>query len=208
MRRLDCNSLEEFRAVPAEKLFDAWQTAKKELKGAMMTGVPVKDELFIVSNPKVKDIPYMIGSTSEDMMPPFLYSMGKKWAIKNNVTSYGWFFDRRLPGDDNGAWHSSDLWYWFGTLDRCWRPMTEKDYKLSNEMVAYLMSFVKTGNPNQGTGCSGNCATCVSHSGLPVWEPVNASGKLMRFGESSTGMGKASMIKLIKTMFTNKAVGE
>ena len=208
MARLGCNTLEEFRAVPAEKLFDAWQTAKKELKGGMMTGVPVKDELFIVSNPKVKDIPYMIGSTSEDMMPPFLYSMGKKWATKNKVTSYGWFFDRKLPGDDNGAWHSSDLWYWFGTLDRCWRPMTEKDYKLSNEMVAYLMSFVKTGNPNQGTGCSGNCATCVSHSGLPMWEPVNASGKLMRFGEGSTRMGKASMIKLIKTMLTNKAVGE
>ena len=75
-------------------------------------------------------------------------------------------------------------------------------------MVAYLMSFVKTGNPNQGTGCSGNCATCVSHSGLPVWEPVDASQKLMCFGEGETRMGKASMLKLTKTMLTNKAVGE
>ena len=208
MKRLGCDTLEEFRKVPAEKLFETWQTAKKEIKGGAMTGVPVKDEHFIVSNPKVKDIPYMIGSTSEDMMPPFLYSMGMKWALKNNVTSYGWFFDRRLPGDDNGAWHSSDLWYWFGTLDNCWRPMTEKDKRLSNEMVAYLMSFVKTGNPNQGTGCNGNCATCVSHSGLPVWEPVNISKKVMRFGEDETRMGKASMLKLIKTMLTNKAVGE
>jgi len=135
-------------------------------------------------------------------------AVGKKWAMKNSKSGYIWFFDRMLPGDNNGAWHSSDLWYWFGTLKNCWRPMTEKDQRLGNEMVAYLMSFVKTGNPNQGSGCSGNCATCVSHSGLPMWEPVQASGKVMCFGEGKTGMGKASMAKLIWTMFTNKAVGE
>ena len=47
-----------------------------------------------------------------------------------------------------GAWHSSDLWYWFGTLDHCWRPLTRKDYEINRQMAAYLTNFAKTGNPN------------------------------------------------------------
>ena len=29
--------------------------------------------------------------------------------------------------DMAGAFHSSELWYMFGTLDRCWRPMEDAD---------------------------------------------------------------------------------
>jgi len=56
--------------------------------------------------------------------------------------------DRQFPGDDRGAWHSSDLWYWFGTLAHCWRPFTEKDTALSAQMVDYLTNFARTGDPN------------------------------------------------------------
>ena len=78
--------------------------------------------------------------------------MAKDWcktqAAQDKQDSYCWFFDRKLPGDDNGAWHSSDLWYWFGTLDNCWRPFTEHDKMLSDKMTDYLCNFSKTGNPN------------------------------------------------------------
>lgn len=33
----------------------------------------------------------------------------------------------KLPGDDAGAFHSSELWYIFGTLGRCWRPYKKSD---------------------------------------------------------------------------------
>lgn len=36
----------------------------------------------------------------------------------------------------------------FGTLHRCWRPMTEEDQKLSDEMVTYWTNFMKTGVPS------------------------------------------------------------
>jgi para-nitrobenzyl esterase len=36
----------------------------------------------------------------------------------------------------------------FGTLDRCWRPMTGDDYKLSEQMLDYWTNFMKTGDPN------------------------------------------------------------
>lgn len=71
--------------------------------------------------------------------------------------SYVYYFKRRLPGDDSGAFHSSELWYMFGTLDRCWRPFTAEDKALSDKMVDYWCNFIRSGNPN---GC-----------GLDEWKP-------------------------------------
>jgi carboxylesterase type B len=74
--------------------------------------------------------------------------------------------------------------------------MEQKDYDLSHQMVAYLANFCRTGNPNK----SGT---------LPTWI---ASGKgqsrVLILGEKDTAMGKPSMLKMIHTMLTNKAVGE
>ena len=202
MERCGCANLEEFRAVSPETLFQVWQNAKKEVKGGRSAVSPVLDgHLVVGTGPKLlkegrqHQIPYMAGSTSEDVMPPMIYTMGRDWCASQKKPSYAWFFDRRLPGDDKGAWHSSDLWYWFGTLDNCWRPMTKKDRELSAQMVSYLCSFAKTGNPNG--------------SGHPVWTQADAKRKeVLHMGEGDTRMGKASMVKLIKTMLTNPAVGE
>ena len=61
-------------------------------------------------------------------------------------------FTRRLPGDEAGAFHSAELWYMFGTLDRCWRPFTEADRKLSDEMLSAWTGFCKTGDPGEDAG--------------------------------------------------------
>ena len=191
MERAGCKTLEEFRALPPEDLFRIW----KEGKGNALAAVPVKDGCFVVPGSRPKNIPYLSGSTSHDMMPPILHSCAKSWGVKNGVKNYVWYFDRMLPGDDAGAWHSSDLWYWFGTLDNCWRPMEEKDRVLSDQMSSYLCHFVKTGNPN--------------HSDLPPWNPCTGKGKdILRLGEAETAMGKAPLGKMLVTMLTNKAVGE
>ena len=65
---------------------------------------------------------------------------------------YVYAFNRNLPGEaegepDFGAFHSFELWYTFGTLDRCWRPFTEADYELSRRMLDCWTSFARTGNP-------------------------------------------------------------
>ena len=126
------------------------------------------------------------------MAPAFLHPMTAKWGRKNGA--YVWHFARSLPGDSNGAWHSSDLWYWFGTLKSCWRPMEEKDYGLSEQMVSYLCNFAKSGNPN------GN--------GLPEWEKCTDKKTVMCFSDKSTQMSRVDMKKLIITTLTNKPVGE
>ena len=99
-----------------------------------------------------------------------------------------------LPGDKCGAWHSADLWYWFGTLKNCWRPMEEKDYALSDRMTDYLCNFAKNGDPNGGD--------------LPEWKPVSDKKQILLMGENPTKMGKANNLKLTAIMLTNKAVGE
>lgn len=202
MEYAGCETLKQFRALAPEKLFEAWDKTKKEFKnpgcfpcidGRLVVGSGAE----ILAAGKQHKIHYMAGSTSEDMMPPILYGMSKKWNDAQPVPSYTWFFNRRLPGDDNGAWHSADLWYWFGTLKNGWRPWKQKDYDLSEQMVTYLCNFVATGNPN------GN------DSGLPTWLPnKSAQGQALCLGEEPTAMKKPGKFKMFITMLTNKAVGE
>ncbi len=194
MRRSGCSTLAEFRAMPVESLFAQWQAAKKEIKGGMMSTTPVKDGFMFVEGASPKKIPYLVGSNSHDMAPPILASLAGKWGRKDRLHSYAYLFDRMLPGDNCGAWHSADLWYWFGTLDNCWRPMEEKDYALSDMMTTYLCNFAKGGDPNG--------------DGQPAWSPVREGKKLLLLGEKPTRMGRPNMLKLTFTMLTNKAVGE
>ncbi len=77
--------------------------------------------------------------------------------LKNNrKPAYIYSFNRQLPGSEDGAFHSAELWYVFGTLSRCWRPMTGGDYELSEKMVSYWTNFAKAGDPNG--------------DGLPIWD--------------------------------------
>lgn len=91
---------------------------------------------------------------------------------------------------------SPDTWYWFGTLDNCWRPMEDVDRDLSDQMTDYLCNFCRTGNPNK-------------QGKLPTWIASDKSQtRVLRLGGKATRMGKPSVLKLIKTMFTTKSVGE
>ncbi len=200
MKNAGCTTLAEFRALSPEKLFAVWQQTRKEVKGGMC--FPCIDGRLVVDNGtailaagKQKNIPYMAGANSEDMMPPIMQGMAKSWCAAQDKDSYVWHFQHQLPGDDNGAWHSADLWYWFGTLENCWRPMTNADRALSDAMANCLCRFAATGDPNA--------------TGKKTWLPAQTAGKqAMCFGNGEPHMGKPSMLKMIITMLTNKSVGE
>lgn len=120
---------------------------------------------------KIKDIPYMIGSTKNDIMvTEEELAAGKKGSLYEGCIafshrmeelqgrpSYVYYFTRQMPGDDAGAFHSSELWYMFGTYPRCWRPLVPADAALSDRMMDYWTNFMKTGDPNG--------------DGLPEWKP-------------------------------------
>ena len=196
MEKCGARTLKEFRQVPVEKLFSVWQENRKS--DMTCTSPCIDGELVVESGHKIlargeqHRIPYLIGTTSEDMMPPILYSMAKKWCDNQESNAYLWFFNRNLPGDNHGAWHSSDLWYWFNTLENGWRPFNEKDHALAEEMSDRLCAFAKSGNPNS--------------QGYAEW--TSGDGRALILGDKDTKMSKPSALKLWVTMFTNKAPGE
>ena len=62
---------------------------------------------------------------------------------------YAYNFDAEIPGWDNpGTFHSVDLWFFFETLAKCWRPFTGKSYDLARNMCDYWVNFIRSGNPN------------------------------------------------------------
>ena len=62
---------------------------------------------------------------------------------------YYYRFTPDIPGEDNpGTFHSVDLWFFFETLAKCWRPFVGRHYDLSRQMCNYWTNFIKTGNPN------------------------------------------------------------
>ena len=113
----------------------------------------------------IKDIPYLLGCTKDDILTtPEQIAAGELSPLQNGCRAfaeirsrqgrkpvYVYDFVRELPGDDAGAFHSSELWYTFGTLDRAWRPFTEADYALSKSMLSAWTDFMRTGNP-EGDG--------------------------------------------------------
>lgn len=86
------------------------------------------------------------------------------WALlrerQGTGDTYLYCFDRKLPGDEMGAFHAADLWYVFKTLGRSWRPWTGADYELADACSTYWAGFAKTGTP-QGKR-------------LPEWRPYTA----------------------------------
>lgn len=62
---------------------------------------------------------------------------------------YAYNFDADIPGWDNpGTFHSVDLWFFFETLAKCWRPFTGKHYDLARQMCDYWVNFIRSGDPN------------------------------------------------------------
>ena len=83
------------------------------------------------------------------------------------MKNYYYQFDADIPGwDDPGAFHSVDLWFFFGSLAACWRPFTGKHFDLAEQMCSYWCNFFKTGDPN-GNDKDG--------TPMPQWDPYTES---------------------------------
>ena len=93
---------------------------------------------------------------------------------------YYYEFDPEIPGDNAGSFHSSELWFVFETLAKCWRPFKGKHYDLARMMCNYWTNFAKTGDPN-GKDADG--------TDMPEWKPVSADYReAMFFGDETIGM--------------------
>ena len=96
-----------------------------------------------------------------------------------NTPMYYYNFDADIPGWDNpGTFHSVDLWFFFETLAKCWRPFVGKHYDLARQMCNYWANFIRSGDPN-GEDSTGDQ--------LPTWAPYTSDAPYgMLFADKST----------------------
>lgn len=150
-----------------------------------MPAVPVIDgELIpgegngLVDSGNYCKVPYMLGANGDDLTAAQgertpdnnpMHTANIVYAQKVETDAYVYYFDRKLPGDDAGAFHSGELWYVFGSLEYCWRPLEEADYELSDRMIRYWTNFMKYGNPNGTEG--GAWRKCTSED--PYFEVLD-----------------------------------
>ncbi len=124
-----------------------------------------------------------------------LHSLGFSTSLSTNITAaelfgqyydevneegnvYVYLFSHKTPGrneDYYWAWHSSELWYVFGSLrdipeQRDWEDW---DYELADICTSYWTNFMKNGDPNG--------------EGLPEWLPSTSEQLAhMDLGEEDT----------------------
>ena len=105
-----------------------------------------------------------------------------KVAAEQGRKFYTYVFGPTIPGDDAGAFHSSDLWFEFETLMKCWRPFDGHHFDLARKMCNYWTNFAKNGDPN-GNDKDG--------TPMPTWTPYTTENpsSIQFFDEISMGSG-------------------
>ncbi len=186
-----CRSLDELRRAPLDTLFEAVERMHEKRRDGIYHTMPVVDGLLLpapvdelIRSPLPLD--YLLGFTNADMYAPVMAFIGQRYA--RGTDAYVYYFDLDAPGDNNAAFHSSDLRYMFGTLAGSWRPYGARDYEASAQMTAYLANFARCGDPNG--------------PGLPRWERAGKNGRALRIGPRKTAMGRVDYGKLVRHMLT------
>ena len=182
---------EVLKTMDAKIIFDMLDKFKPTRKDNTYNTMPVIDGILITSpiqrlikNPL--KINYMLGYTNCDLYAPLMALIGHKFARANN--GYVYFFDVNPKGDDGRkAFHSSDLRFILGTLEKSWRPYDDEDKKIANLIQEYIAAFVKTGNPN-------------SSKTLPLWKV--GGKKALHFTTGKIKMVKPPYLRLIYNMLS------
>ena len=187
-------SLEEARAMDAFKLRDLYaefspmEFAPDSPPDMSKKMFPIMDGKNYVGDPlkrmaagECPDVPIMTGYTSDEFTFDGVNTV-KRSIYKSldaalsadkekgyNRDFYCYCFDPDIPGEDNpGTFHSVDLWFWFESISKCWRPFRGRHYDLARQMANYFANFVKTGNPN-GMDDDGTA--------MPEWRKYDSENK-------------------------------
>ncbi|MBW3083483.1 carboxylesterase/lipase family protein [Bifidobacterium phasiani] len=205
-------SLDAARQVPAAELLAAAEALpvlpESDREGdwpMMVNWTPCVDGRFLtdqfartIARGDQNEVEIMLGNTTGEFMeadtagtPLPAGEVGNlkliaEWIRSGRKAPYYYRFDVTMPGDDAGAFHSSELWFSFGTLDTCWRPFVGWHYDLSRRMIAYWTNFAATGDPN-GPDTDG--------TPLPEWT------RYAPFGDDAMRLGRRT--RMIRDWSTN-----
>ena len=163
---MDCSgytTLEAMRAASVEDIYAAEEKFKAEKNIQWLDFRPLQDDNLITESfasallsGRLANVPIITSRTGDDSAFCNLDLLERFCQVRDSLSDqpvYLLSFDRKLPGErpysfKNLAFHDCDIWFSFGTLNRSWRPFTEDDYRISNQLIDYLTNFAKYGTPN------------------------------------------------------------
>ncbi|CCD45246.1 similar to prolyl oligopeptidase [Botrytis cinerea T4] len=80
------------------------------------------------------------------------WAYANKWIESATSPIYTYYWDHAPPGQDQGAFHQSEIMYALNALyantDKY--PFTDEDYYIGELMTGYWVNFIRTGDPNTG----------------------------------------------------------
>lgn len=182
-------SLSEAQKLSTDFLRKKWQEWG-DFEESIRTWTPIVDDNFVtfdfvqsVEDGIITPPPLLIGFTPDEFLfngeSTMDYGIQKLFAAeeKNGLKNKNYFykFAVPIPGWDNpGVFHSSDLWFFFETLAKCWRPFTGVHYDMARKICNYLCNFIKNGDPN-GKDLFNFFEPSKKTEGneLPLWQPFS-----------------------------------
>ena len=185
----DPHALEKLRALSAEEVTSGLNLATMGGRNAATTVSPFADGVMAVnisraiSSGRFAHVPVMIGATSNDIggRIGFMVAGARKLAgaiSEQGVPVYYYRFSYvaqsiKVP---HGADHASDIPYFLDTVSiKYGDKTTPRDRMAGSTVSAYLVNFVKSGNPNGPR--------------LPVWKSyARASDTMIDFSPEGTAV--------------------
>lgn len=168
-------------APPVHVTLDDYVSAARQKFGAMadeflrLYPARTDDEAALASNDAVRD---------NSRVSTYLW--GTEWIKGADRPVYTYFWTHRPPGPDHdirGAYHGSEIVYFFGNLHPDTQGWTDQDREIADTMSSYLANYITTGNPNG--------------PGLPRWPAYSpGSPTVMEVGEHYGPIRVASREKL------------
>jgi para-nitrobenzyl esterase len=167
----DPDALGKLRALPADGVVDGLNLAALFAGGPPTHSSPIADGRIAVDSlaayraGRFAKVPVMIGATSDDIGGPSgpmvagARDMAGQFATQGAPTyhyRFSYVAESLRTTATKGAAHASEIPYFFDTVPiKYGDAVTARDKEMGRIASAYLVNFVKTGDPN------GN--------GLPVW---------------------------------------
>ena len=163
----------EFPMKPSVKNFEELDAFAREYFGE-----DADEFLSIISSKTGSFVETMYKATVQHLEYAVRMVGQQKKLTGNKMPVYYWVFDPEIPGwDDPGSFHSSDLWFFFENLAKCWRPFKGKHFDLARQMCNYWCNFIKNGDPN-GPDNDGEP--------MPLWKPYTDDERnRMFFGDAA-----------------------
>jgi para-nitrobenzyl esterase len=195
------NNKDETGAVP-ETAFDALRARKAPPRGGMPPvnvtladyvayahrkfGPLADDFLKLYPARSDQEAALQSNAAARDNSRVSTWLWGQLWTKGDDKPLFTYFWTHAPPGPDHdlrGAFHGSEIYYAFDSLDAVERPWTADDRRIANLMSSYWANIIKTGDPNG--------------AGLPPWPLYDPTKPLvMELGDHFGPIAVASAEKI------------